>query len=470
MIRPKKLLDFINELESSSDKDYRFWGVDCWPVLRNTVLLLVTHGVVVRSIRPPVSEMLKAFWHMFLLLLKGRACHSFFLTDYKYLSESAGKRFFRDSSVIAEAVRAKGQNARIFTQGICDYRKDAVDSVFPIILVAHLLSGILSKFGGARRLAIYVNDCLTMLRDCGTPVDQLPNNNKLIKNVWFVVIASQLLAFLLKRLKPQRCYVVCYYSLIGMSLCVACKKLGIEIVDLQHGVSGKNMRAYGRWRNVPADGYCSLPSTFYCWTKNDAAAINEWVEEFSCPYHSALVVGNIWKEFLKGSREALDTGGVWNNSIEEVAISYDRVNVITLSSCLLPSNMHSYIKENSRELFLVRVHPNFRESDFTQLEAEFKKLGDNIVVEAATKCPIKHLMSCADMHFTEWSASFYDAYFEGVPTVILSPVGEDYFENFISDGYAISVTASEQLRLGVRNLNKFKPEIIPEEVWRERLL
>jgi hypothetical protein len=470
-MRPKLMLDKINEIEKLSDQKELFLGIHCWPIFRNAVLLSATHKAFRKISKISIIKLIFAFSSLANAVIFKKPCHSLFLTDSKFLKYHDGVWRFGDSSVIAEAINRLGKGTYIFTQDLGDERQsvESLATVYPITSLSSFLAGMCARFSKYNRLGKYCQTNFELLSQNGVTLTKLPSKFQLEKNIWFVVIASFLLGLILKRLKPKCCYVKCYYSLIGMALCVACNRLGIEIVDLQHGVSGRNMRAYGRWENVPSGGYNTMPNTFYCWTDEDATAINEWMlgEGFQ---KRALHVGNIWLDYVADlSNGAKVEESPWDYKISDIVNTFKRVTVVTTSSEKIPLLITDYIHDNPEDLFLIRLHPNVDHNVLNEWYADIQKNGNNVVVEASTKCSIRHLMQCSDIHITEWSASVYDAYFEGVPTIILSPVGKDYFEKFIEKGFVTVVYTREELNKWAPIVKKFSCINKAENSWQKRL-
>lgn len=78
---------------------------------------------------------------------------------------------------------------------------------------------------------------------------------------------------LLQRYNPRVVFFVGFdyhYALI-----VAAKELGIETVDIQHGVQAGWSPVYNHWTAVPRRGYRMLPDTFWVWGEYDAGKIRD---------------------------------------------------------------------------------------------------------------------------------------------------------------------------------------------------
>ncbi len=68
--------------------------------------------------------------------------------------------------------------------------------------------------------------------------------------------------FILKRIKPKVIVIVCYYDFRMMILCEAAKELGIPVIELQHGVIGKEHISYNFFRKRKLKSFPDYIVTF----------------------------------------------------------------------------------------------------------------------------------------------------------------------------------------------------------------
>lgn len=59
---------------------------------------------------------------------------------------------------------------------------------------------------------------------------------------------------------------------------MACKRIGIKAVDVQHGRAGATgQKYYSRWTKFPKNSnYEIMPDVFWTWTEADKRAIDKW--------------------------------------------------------------------------------------------------------------------------------------------------------------------------------------------------
>ena len=238
VITPCNLMSLVNRIEKSGGISFRYMGVDCWPVLRNTFMTVATHGVGRRAHKLTPGMLVRALIDIFIISLFGRRGKSLILTDFKYRTVFKEKESLREASVISGLLRDGGGAATILTQGVSPAHATVESrTIYLVIAVSYVLARMFTAFGPNKRMRLYINRLFDDIRSDEYVVSS-SDMGMGIRNVYFVVIARFFLKLLLRRLKPNRCYVVCYYSCIGMALCAAGNDLGIDVVDIQHGVGG----------------------------------------------------------------------------------------------------------------------------------------------------------------------------------------------------------------------------------------
>ncbi len=425
----------INRIEYKSDVHLRYMGVDCWPIVRNSFMTMVSHGVVKRTKKLSTAAYLSAFFDFIYLLFKVDKAHALVLTDDKYQAEIHGKLYYKDASVIKELLNDSEKKCHILIQSASSSTEDdkQAHSVFFFTALAVLLAKIMMALDYRKLVDRYLqNICNSVeLESLGSNVQK--NFRQIKINIYFVIVASFLFQLLLRRIRPKKCFIVCYYSCLGMALCVACRRLGIESIDLQHGVSGSNMRAYGQWSNLPTEALNTLPQSFYCWTMTDVSAINFWLTNKH--YYKAFLTGNIWHQYLvEKNHLRLSEESVLASKVER----YRKVVLYTARTADLPKLILDFLKQAPSDyFFIIRMHPDIPIKELFAISEKMKTINSSCSVINATKSRIPICVRLADIHITEWSAAVYDAYFEQTPSIVISEVGRDYFEDFISQGFVV---------------------------------
>ena len=439
-MKPKQSLEWVKGFESRYNKvNYNVAGVDCWPIVRNTLLSMVLPkssqgaGAGYNIAGTSIIDILRSLKD----LLFFKRASVFILSDIKFSEEISGSLYLKDSHVISERAKLQSATSIIALQNI-SVDKAIVDrercrSVFGVLLIAAAvakLSPIMKYIPGLSRYIEGVFAGLSaapMLPDGAVSCTAL--KKQVHRNILFCLVASKLFSLILRRVKPESVYVVCYYSILGMALCAACRQLGIPVTDIQHGVAGSSMRAYAGWFKAPRDGYTTLPDTFFCWTKFDAEAIADWAQHTD--RHRAVVTGSLWRDYVKEQSLLVEAERQWAGFFKDIN-SYEKRVLITMQSSALAQLFADVIRGcGSHYCFLIRKHPGFaleRDENYV----DFSENYPNVFFEQPSSIPMQVLIKHVDVHLTEWSGAVIDAYFEGVKSIVTSEEALDYFEDFIS--------------------------------------
>lgn len=256
----------------------------------------------------------------------------------------------------------------------------------------------------------------------------------------------------LKKVRPKLCVVICYYG-FAYGFLAACHELGVESADLQHGVAGKDMFAYGRWMNVPEAGYELLPSKFLSWSRSDSDAINAWSSKTI--KHDAINIGNTWIDFWKNSKE--DFIFINKNIVSEYIKKLNKPLILFThqSPFGFPEWLLITIKELNEYYWGIRLHPSDIKSK-KRLEHIIKKNEiKNVDYKFCTETPLPALLDGMDLHITGWSATVYEAIEYGKYSIVLHEKGIEIFKKEINSGECDSALSSEELSKKIKQtINK----------------
>ena len=424
-------MSLVRQLECKANVHLRFFGVDCWPVVRNTFMSIASHGIAVRTKKTSFVSYTKALRDFIFLFFRFKNTDAIVISDSKYIIDLHGKAYYQDASVIKKLLSESGKKCHIITQNAPKrgVKSKECSSIFFLTAFSSVVARILMRFDLRKKIPSYLVNIYSSPEF--ENVDSSTKSIRQIKqNIYFVVVASFLLQMLLKRIRPEKCFIVCYYSCLGMALCVACRRLGIESVDLQHGVSGSNMRAYGQWNNIPLTGLNTLPNSFYCWTLTDVEAINSW--SAGNKHHYAFLSGSIWRQYLFEEGYLLLPE---ERVLAEKVSGYKKVILYTARNSDLPDIVLTLLKISPKDyFFMIRMHPDTPDSEIKVLEQKLKSTKCSYLLHGTTKIRIHIAAQLTDVHITEWSATVYDVYFENSFSIVISEIGKDYFNDFILQG------------------------------------
>lgn len=245
----------------------------------------------------------------------------------------------------------------------------------------------------------------------------------------------------LRRVRPRLAFVVNYYSLDGMAFTLACRSLRVPVVDLQHGLQGDNHIAYGRWTKMPRSGFELLPDWFWCWSERDAQAIQGWADRTS-EAHRTIVGGNPWlEEWTSGDARLAAATDAAVRAVKERRGSHQRHVLVTLQWGLSKTETEKLIgamRLAPPELsWWVRVHP-YALDEREAIRAALKEGGiTTFELDLATDLPLHGLLRHMDIHVTHSSSTVIEARFFGVPSVVTSEYGLEFFGTEATAGWVV---------------------------------
>lgn len=228
-------------------------------------------------------------------------------------------------------------------------------------------------------------------------------------------------------------------------MCVACRKRGIWVTDVQHGVIAKNHPWYGKkFRgNEPTD---YAPNSFLVWNQESADVINEWALEKGV---KAQIIGNRWLARFKNPQT--------NDVLVQKALT--KINhffenkpskpVILVSLAWgpgafngqIPPNILSVLKRTGDKYqWFVRLHPNqikgFSSNEFKNFLSFYEKNLKGIIEwELPTYSPLPAVLTKVDLHLSWRSSVSIEAAQLGVKTALLDhllhgDLAGDYFNYY----------------------------------------
>lgn len=481
-MKATKILDLLNEIEEKFQVDkWMVDGIHIWPIIRID-LMMNLHYESSPDLQTRINLLLKIREGLKMLLGVPKYLTSFFF-DYTKNSriDSSAKAIFLGDGV------SKVYLKNVWYDKFCDpfidyFKKKNIATFFmeplhkyiiprysfsmfiqPYLDYELIKSMFFSKKGDFDIKVINYDSFITFLRSKNVRVP-LPSLER-IKQIIIVIKAySTFFKRVLAKLEPSLGFVVGYYGPRGMAFNLACSQLGIQSVDIQHGVAGEFNAAYGRWNRVPKKGYNLLPSIFWSWSKTDAGAVNKWSKKITDNHNKAIVGGNM---FL----------GLWKDQDGDFVKYYDKfiiqkkgeINIlITLSSIenhnkTLLEKLLAIIKSSSfKWKWWIRAHPCELEEKENIKRWLTKNHILNYEIDQATDLPLYAIMRHMDIHITYVSATVFEADFFAIPSIIVGEDGVSYFLNQILAGIAIVANEPSKIKKAINAFllrkNKFRQD------------
>lgn len=226
------------------------------------------------------------------------------------------------------------------------------------------------------------------------------------------------------------------------ALVCAAKQLGIETVDLQHGVQAGWSPVYNHWQAVPQQGYSLLPDTFWVWGDYDAGKIRETFGHNSdVSGVRALVGGFPWldrqKDFVNESLPK-----PLHKLVEARADELGRkIGLLTLQDQTTFPLLFKQIIEQSSDCitWLIKRHPKHRNIDLSAIK------GKALYGKEFDSVSFLTLIRAVDIHLTECSTAVIEADYFGVPSVVTGEQGILNYSDFIEQGTVHYIKSAEEL-------------------------
>ena len=243
----------------------------------------------------------------------------------------------------------------------------------------------------------------------------------------------------LRRIKPKRVLILCYYLEDIFALTVAANQLKIDTIEMQHGPQSNVHLSYSSWFSLPKTGYDMLPRNYWCWDKGSSSVIEDWTK--NNPAYSVKVIGNPWIDYWKTKENTFPEKDFILYSLQPSPLTTDQ---------LFPDSIIYFIKNNPQKWF-IRLHPRqLNDLDKIKLFLTENGIIDLVNIEEATSMPLPLLLSNASVHVTHFSGTAIESSFFSVLTVLLNEIGVFSFQDLISSQKAVYLNPNEadfQLKL-----------------------
>ncbi len=228
-----------------------------------------------------------------------------------------------------------------------------------------------------------------------------------------------------------------YYSMEGMALCLAARRLGLPCVDVQHGVQGRYHFAYGPWQCAPAGGYTTLPTVFWCWDAESALQINEWAGAQGA---RALVGGNPWQALWEGADTPAARQELARINSALAAHPGRRHILLSLQWDLgLTPGLRQLLAASPADWhWWVRPHP-VQAGERAAVRAALEQCAPGrYELDLAADAPLPLLLTRLDAHVTRSSTVVREAALAGMHSLVLDAAARDHYGTELDSGLAVA--------------------------------
>lgn len=241
-------------------------------------------------------------------------------------------------------------------------------------------------------------------------------------------------------LKPRLAVLECWYSTNKMALSVAAHKLGIPVVDIQHGGAGGCgiHPVYCDWNNMPYSGYEIMPDYMWAWSQEDREAITRWGKSRVIPILGGHPMSLIW------DNSNCAVSRYYRDLYDKLFDSECPVILFTLQwGTIYPDWIMDFINQSSDYTWLIRLHPHVDDNQRNFLQKLKRK--ENIKWEGVGQFPLEILLQKVSLHITMNSAVVLDCEAVDCCSVVLNLIGRESYASQIDKGIVYYANNRNQL-------------------------
>lgn len=466
-----KIMNLIKDIEQNYPvQNWKINNIDMWPVFRIiTSLNLLKSKSNSKETHVELKEYPKEIPNLSSLLNNSEEADFLFLSDSLYRLNMDGIWYNRLSDPFYEEVVRQGYKAVNI-----DFSYQNAGKV-PILGNTFAIQNQLihsRKQGIRKELEVY----LPQFESVRKKIIEITKFEDILTNKSLLYIATEMLYWIdifkeiLVKKKVKSVFIVNFYQVISYSLIFSCKELNIPSIDIQHG--NQRELLYHKWNYIPYEGYNTLPSYFWVWTKEHAEPIRKWTS--ISERHHVVVGGNLWLEIWK-QKSNKDIQKY--NSIVNQLVSEQQINIfITLQpkyalpnwDSNIPEALIQFIRESPKGYkFFVRYHQqmlhNYRDEKI-DCESQLKEfiLQGKVETQYATSLPLPSILKEMDIHITPFSTCVFEAKEFCIPSITLHQHAKLYFQNEIEDGWVIEAETKAEILKAMNIHLERKKKIISE--------
>ena len=220
---------------------------------------------------------------------------------------------------------------------------------------------------------------------------------------------------LLKKHKTKVAIQACFYHNYGLALNLACAKLNINSVDVQHGML--EPLAYCGYRESAQNKFTMLPKYFWLWEKDSCEVIFRSTGNRG----RALLGGNVW---MHRNTSSVDSCLPEAKELVKLKSSYKKTVLFSMQPMpwsVIPDFVFDATADKT-VLWLFRMHPRSSSEDIGKVKVLFAFRGiENVDIRLATMLPLPFLIRQVDVHVTGFSSIVFDAAIINKPTIFVDP-------------------------------------------------
>lgn len=290
-----------------------------------------------------------------------------------------------------------------------------------------------------------IRPLLELLRDTGCPSEL--DYASFLSDCSLLHELSRVFGMLLGRLGPRLGVVVCYYNVVSMAFLHACHSLGIPSLELQHSVISEWDWNWSHFASMPAAGYSILPDRFWSWSDDVSRMLATHLPQ-DAPKLRPVTGVNLWVDaWRKRDGHSIPDDVLALRGRKKTILYTPPIGDERMTGELFPPEFMEAVRLSPPGWqWIVRVHYKTSPRAMAVYKAHLAALGSRASVHLGPEYQLYDLFSIADVHVSQTSTTILEAEAFGVPTIIISPAGAEWFATEIAAGrFAFAATAQELL-------------------------
>jgi hypothetical protein len=257
----------------------------------------------------------------------------------------------------------------------------------------------------------------------------------------------------LLRARPRLVVLDHWYNGPIMAVTMAAKRLGIPVMDIQHGIQEQTHPAYHWWIKQTSSGWDTLPDIFWVWGERTEGLFKTNRLPLEVLRGGSLWL-NLWvtgsdtrvQEACRAARSLMgDTGPTLL-----VTVPYPTDLCLQFLKEIIAQSPENWT-------WLVRLHPRDSTQPVT-LQAELSARGERVRVHAASDWPLYALLRLVDLHVGVDSTCPTEALAFGKATVLISGPAATYFRSYLADGVMFHAPTPESFPAIARHAMAANPD------------
>ncbi len=233
---------------------------------------------------------------------------------------------------------------------------------------------------------------------------------------------SEIIEKILKKINPRVVFLTCFYNDMSLAIILACKRLQIKTVDIQHGGFEPKHVMYRYWQKSEFDkGYEFLPDFFWVWGKGQLRdKFFKQNKNHRIVEGGKLLIQSIEKEIKNSEKKLSNEDKNFLKSLKK----YNKKILFCATSNYIPRCVINAIKQsqkNKKWLWMIRLHPRHSNYKIFTEELLKEKISiQNVKILQPSKLNL-HLMIKKSSHILfDQSSVAIDASYQKKPVICLT--------------------------------------------------